>query len=67
VLLDFLDNVLLKDLTLEALCSAPALRAGLELALEARAAPDAAILVLGHPEAVVHPALAEVGDEAPAQ
>jgi hypothetical protein len=45
----------------------PALRAGLELALVARAAPDAVILVRGHPEAVVHPALVEVEDEAPAQ
>jgi hypothetical protein len=41
--------------------------AGLELALAARAALDAAILVLGHLEAAVHPALAEVEDEAPAQ
>ena len=40
---------------------------GLELALVARAAPDAAILVRGHPEAVVHPALVAVEDEAPAQ
>jgi hypothetical protein len=45
----------------------PALRAGLELALAARAAPDVAVLVLGHPEAAVHPASAEVEDEAPAQ
>ena len=45
----------------------PALRAGLELALVARAAPDAAILARGQPEAVVHRALVEVEDEAPAQ
>jgi hypothetical protein len=51
-------------------CVLPAsdhLRTGLELALAARAALEAAILVRGHPEAAVHPALAEVEDEAPAQ